>query len=200
MTKYLIVVLLIVNSIQISAQGFSDLGGAEKIWVLLHPFSVHKAKRIVREALVITDSISNNKPWIKIDAGGRKDAFRHGIWMAMMASKIGPKRALWLGKAHEKKNVNDFRKEKLEEGYIPDQKSIEMDLFNNQVGVNIGNQNKKTTNSNLIQFVLLSLAQGEFRIIKMDANGNSLDSSGNIIPRKIWEGEWENTRVLVPSN
>lgn len=200
MTKYLIVVLAILISTQISAQGFSDLGGAEKVWVLFHPFSVNKAKKISKKALAITDSVSNQEAWLRIDAGGRKDAFRHGIWMAMMASEIGLKRALWLGKAHEKKNTKDFEKGNLEDGAIPDKKSVEMDLFNNQIGVNIGSQNKKTANDKLIQFVLNSLKQGEFRIIKMDENGNSIDSLGNIIPRETWEGEWENARILRSSN
>lgn len=178
-------------------QGLSQLGSSEKVWVLLHPFSANKANAISKMAIELADSIVKTKDWLKINSGGRKDAFRHGIWMAMMSSDIGPKRALWLGKAHEKKNVKDFKKNRLEEGQIPDQRSVEMDLYNNQVGVSIGTGIDFNCDR-LILEVLTSIANGKFKMIKMDRLGNSLND--NNVPIDQWEGNWINERLLVFTN
>ena len=181
------------------AQGFCELGKAEKIWVITHPFSAIKAKKISQKALEITDSVSLTKDWLKTNSGGRKDAFRHGIWMCLLSSRIGPKRALWLGRAHEKKNFKDFKKGKLEDGEIPDSVAVEMDLYNNLIGINLG-KNKNRTTDELILMVLNGILDGKFKVVKMDHLGNSLDYEGNVISKKNWEGIWLNDRVLVFSD
>jgi hypothetical protein len=117
-----------------------------------------------------------------------------------MADRIGPKRAFKLGVAHEKKNRKDFLKGEEEEGALPDLRSKEMDLYNNQAGIVIAKQCEKCSKSTLIKKVVSVLEKGELKIIKMDEKGNSLDSSGNVIPQKAWEGKWENDRLMVPSD
>ena len=200
MIKYCLVVIISLSALDSFAQQFKDLGCAEKLWVFCHPFSAFKAKRITLEVKNTVDSVAAQKVWPKIESGGIKDAFRHGLWMAMLSSRIGYRKAIWLGKAHEKKNKIDFKKSKLEEGALPDLRSVQMDLYNNKVAGELGKVCKKCSSADLVILVLEKIEGGEFQVIKMDEKGNSLDSMGLIIEKKDWMGKWENNRVLVPSH
>ena len=179
---------------------FKNLGGAEKLWVMLHPFSANNAYSISKEVDELSKEMIENNQLDADGAGGKIDAFRHAYWMALLTIEMGPARARWLGKAHEKKNEKDFKKGRLEDGAVPDKVSKEMDLFNNEIGISIGEKYKNEHRKNIKQIVLDKLKEGEMVIISKDRNKNSLDKNGNIIPNEKWEKNWENERVLVPSN
>ena len=180
--------------------GWKKLGAAEKIWVLFHPFSANEAKQISQEAISVADSVAKAEGWVILKSGGEKDAFRHAYWMALLADRIGPKRAKWLGVTHEKKNRNDFEQGQKEEEALPDLKSQEMDLFNNDAGIYLVRNCENCPKSDIIKMVVSALENGELKIIKMDIKGNSLDLNGKLIPEKEWSGKWENRRVLSPSD
>ena len=173
---------------------FKKLSNPEKRWAILHPFIVKKAYRISVEAQHITDSIHKAKVLDNYPNGGQVDAFRHGYWMLSLSLELGKRRALSLGKAHEKGNKKDFKKGRLEENQLPDAISIKMDLLNNEVGTSI------TSTKNPITDVITLIKNGDFHIIKRDAQGNFIDANGNIIPTENWHSHWINNRCLVKSN
>ena len=188
--------LLILSSCG-SYKKFKKLSRPEKGWVLTHLFIAKKTLRISEQARAKSKEMESN-PLLDGDAnGGQVDAFRHSYWMASLAQEIKPKKALKLGKAHEKGNEIDYRKGKLEENILPDKASVEMDLFNNQVGIAIGEKEEK---KNLEKIVIQKIRAGEMRIIRKNCEGNSLDSLGNVISTNQWQGKWENKRQVVPSN
>lgn len=198
----LIALLLIVLSIQLNAQSkaFKNLGGAEKLWVVFHPFSAKKAYRLSQKTLHVTDSI---QPYLRQQfngSGSKLDAFKHAYWMSLLSSQIGPKRALWLGKAHEKKNKKDFENSRVEDGSQIDQMTIQMDLENNELGVRVGKYCKKCTKEKLRDSILEALESGELKIIRHNYSGQFLDDNNQVIPNKEWQGKFENKRNLVPSN
>jgi len=201
--KFYLLFFVLTFSHSVIAQdvSFLDLGTAEKWWAITHPSSAIKAKAIGRIAIQISDSIAKSNKFPNQRSGGEEDAIRHAVWMAILANSIGEKKALKLGEAHEKGNYRDFKKGRKEEGHIPDLRSVEMDLFNNKVGVLIYNNcNLDCDKEKLLAEVMKKLYEGELKIIKMDMMGNSLDNKGKVIPRSQWEGKWENNRILAPSN
>ena len=197
-----ICLLFIMLSITLSAQKnptWKDLGGAEKVWLIFHPFSAKKAKELTSLAIHKSDSIHKEYKFPNPKSGGRKDALRHAYWMALLSNEIGAKRALWLGWAHEKKGKKDFKKGKKEDGELPDKTAMEMDLFNNEFGARIGKYCYDCDKEKLLETVMEALKKGELKIIKQNNQGQFLNQSNHPIPSESWKGRWENERVLVNS-
>ena len=201
MNKILIISLLVISfSLKSQDYGWKKLGSAEKVWVILHPFSAKKAQRLSFKTLQVVDSL---KPALyeKFNGSGSKlDAFRHGYWMSLLSARIGPRRALWLGRAHEKKNKDDYKKRKLEDGDFVDEMTIEMDLLNNKFGVKVGKNCYKCSDQKLANTIIDALKTGELKIIRHNYNGEFLDEKNQIIKENDWNNKFENQRNLVPSN
>lgn len=176
---------------------FKKLSCPEKRWVIFHPFVAKKALKVSLEAREITDEIKQQKLLVGTGNGDQIDAFRHTYWMARLAQEIHWRKANRLGKAHEKGNYQQFKKGKLEDDVLPDKISSEMDLFNNEVGLNLGRLNKE---KELKNEVLKLVNEGKCKIIKTDADGNFLDEKNNLIPLEELKGKWETRKVLVDSS
>jgi len=189
--------LLISFGLQAQKMSFFKLGSAERWWVVSHIFVAKKSKEITQRSIQLSDSVAKAENFPNRQSGGEKDAFRHALWMALLAEEIGVKKALKLGVAHEKKNRKDFEKGRKEEGALPDSVAIEMDLYNNAVGAKIS---EECTADSILICVKQKLYAGELRIVKMNLKGESLNEYDEPIPRKLWEGNWKNERLLVPSN
>lgn len=203
MIRLLVFFVFIQFSFTLEAQEltFSQLGVAEKWWAITHPSAAVKAKKLTEKVMQLTDSIAKADSFPNLKSGGEKDAFRHALWLAVLSKEIGAKKALKLGKAHEKTNRKDFIKGRKEEGALPDSVAERMDLFNNEMGVIIADSCVGgNVLSNLVHCVKSKLYQGRLRIIKMNEEGTSLDAENRPIPRKEWEGKWINDRTLVPSD
>jgi len=183
---------------QSSIKSFFELSTPEKCWVIFHPFKAKRALKVTREALSVTDSIVKNNILTDLN-GGRADAFKHSYWLARLTQEIGPKAALKLGKAHEKGNYQFYKKGKKEDGFLPDKPSSDMDLYNNDVGINIAKNNLQTSKKSLANEVISAVKAGEMRILKKDAKGNFLTCSGQLIPKESLRGKWENEKCLVSS-
>jgi len=196
-------VLLIFFSLNSQAQSkvgtFFTLSSPEKCWVLFHPFKAKKAFEITKITLVKTDSLAKENVLTDIN-GGKLDAFKHSFWMASLGQKIGSRASLKLGKAHEKGNYKTFKKNQLEDGFLPDQKSSEMDLYNNKVGAKIGDENKMISQKELVNHILSEIQNGTMKVLKKDVLGNFLACDGDIIPKDSLQGKWENNKCLVFSN
>jgi len=200
--KAIFLVFLILNSAFVFSQKsnwkkFRELSGPEKCWVIWHPFVAKKALKTTEEAREVTKEVIQEN-LLKGDGNGDQvDAFRHVFWMANLTLTIGSKKAKSLGGAHEKGNYKAYKKHKFEDGVIPDKVSSDMDYFNNNIGVDIG---EMTTNFDLKGTVVESVKDGRCKIIKTDELGNFLDVEGNVIPPEVLKGKWENNKCLVNSN
>ena len=179
---------------------FFGLSGPEKRWVYAHPFIAVKTLKLSEHAAEIAKN-QEDSPDLKGDAnGGQVDAFRHCFWMASLCQQINPKKALKLGVAHEEGNEKDFKKRREEDGALPDMTANIMDLWNNQVGVVLNNENPGATEEVLIFLVKSAVTSGRCKIIKRDRDGNFLDKEGKIVHHKDWHGKWVNSRCLVTSD
>jgi hypothetical protein len=179
---------------------FSQLSRPEKFWVIRHPFIAKKTLTITQKVLLVTDSIAKTTTLDGDKSGGQVDAFRHAYWMASLAQNIGWRKALKLGRAHEKANHIDFKKHRLEEGQHPDKASGDMDIYNNKVGIEIAKANKKLIRHEMQQEVTSSILAGKMKIIKKDSLGNFLGENNNIIPADSLKGKWNNGKCLVNSD
>tara|TARA_B100000809_G_scaffold138551_1_gene136159 strand:+ start:23538 stop:24176 length:639 start_codon:yes stop_codon:yes gene_type:complete len=188
-----------ISNAQSNKSGFRRLSSPEKCWVLFHPFKAKRAYRISLQAQKVSDSIGKTHTLDQDRNGGQVDAFRHAFWMATLAQKIGRRSAKSLGKAHEKGNYKQFKKNKIEDGTLPDQPSSEMDLFNNSIGIAIYKENKKASQKELISSIIKDIQQGNLKTLKKDNNGNYLDCQGNLLPSNKYYGKWENSKCLISS-
>ncbi len=135
--KFLLFFLFLIFNLESYSQSktkqFFKLSTPEKCWVVFHPFKAKRAFYIMQDALKTTDSISKTNLIGNDLNGGQLDAFKHSYWMARSTQKIGGRASIKLGKAHEKGNFRSFKKGKKEDGFLPDQPSSEMDLYNNNM-------------------------------------------------------------------
>ncbi len=201
--NYLLIVLLFFSGFifsQSNWQKLKKLSPSKRTWVLFHPFKAKKAQIISKEANRIADSIKKS-PLLDNDAsGGQVDAFRHAFWMANLRQGIGKNAARSLGKAHEKENYRTYKKNKLEDGVVPDKISSTMDLFNNEVGLSLTKKGVKTSKKGLIYKVINAIKQGKLKVIKKDSKGDFLTCDGKLIPKESLKGKWKNNKCLVNSN
>jgi len=176
---------------------FSDLSRPEIWWVFWHPFKAKKALTCSLETLRVTDSIGRTGLIGNDKNGGRLDAFKHAYWMAELSLKIGETSALKLGEAHEKGNYQTFKKGQLEDGFLPDKPSSDMDLYNNKVGASISKA--YTAQNNLIDLVIEACHQGDLRVLKKKGS-IFLSCNGQPIPRQDLLLKWDNDKCMIPSN
>lgn len=204
MNKRIFIILFILLSTQLSAQSnwkqFWQQSAPHKMWAVFHPFKAKKASEISMEATRVSDSIAKTDLLDKDIAGGQVDAFRHAYWMARLHQKIGKCAALSLGKAHEKANYKTFKKNKFEDGILPDQASKEMDLFNNKVGLGFTKKGISTNSNELTLKIVNAILMGDLKVIKKDTVGNYLTCDGEIIPSAALLHSWQNRKCLIPSN
>ena len=179
---------------------FFELSGPKKWWVFFHPFKAKKSYEISKEAQQVSDSIKKTTLLDGNGNGGQVDAFRHAYWMARLRQEIGKSAARSLGKAHERENYQTFKKRQLEDGVVPDKISSEMDLWNNEQGLDLITKDSDISKKGLIFIIINAIESGKMKIIKKDKNGNYLTCDGAKITPKSLEGKWENNKCLVNSN
>ena len=153
-------------------QSYAKLSPPEKGWVVFHPFKASAAYTISKNAEAVKDSIIAVGIIGSDNNGGHLDAFKHSFWMARLTQGIGKRAALSLGKAHEKGNYRTYKKSNLEDGFLPDKQSTDMDLHNNTVWNNIGIRYKKASKLLVIQLVLDALQNGILKVLLKDNDGN----------------------------
>lgn len=181
-------------------QQLLKLSRPEKCWVITHPFVAKKAWHYTRLARIVTDSVQKY-PVLDGDAnGGQVDAFRHAYWMALLTQNLNWRKAFSLGKAHEKGNYLDYKKHRTEDGTLPDKVAGDMDLWNNNTGINIGKEYNHISSDSLKTIVIDYILQGKMKIIRKNQNGQFLDAHFQIITSDSLKGKWENTKVLDSSD
>ncbi len=197
--KMLVFILFISCWFSLSAQSFKKLSAPEKRWVFFHPIKAKKAAGVTKQVTHDVDSIKQTGFIGKDNNGGALDAFKHSYWMALLTLKIGSKQAKKIGDAHEKGNYLQFKKNKLEDAFLPDSVSSEMDLFNNSVGIHIFGNCKTIDKTTVQKKLLLALKEGKLKMIKKDGQGNFLNCEGEKIDLLIWKKTWGIPKCLVDS-
>jgi hypothetical protein len=180
-----------------NVKNYRQLSCPEKWWVIWHPFVAKRAYSVTKEVRKIVDEVKKDSLLVGDGNALQLDAFRHTYWMAILTKEIGWRKAKKLGRAHEKGNYKDYKKRRDEDGVIPDKISSEMDLFNNNIGINMAKQQDE---EGFLDKVINAVKEGKCKIIKMDKYGNYLDCDGNIILPESLKGKWENNKCLVNSN
>ncbi len=207
--KFPVIFLLVLffNSLSTNAQdcasklaSFKKLSKPEKYWVISHIFVASKALKISNFVRMVTDSLKINSILDGDSDGGQIDAFRHSYWMALLVKEMNFKKALKLGKAHEKGNYLDFKEGKKEEGNLPDKIACEMDIWNNEVGISLGKKYLNISPDSLKTIIINEILNGSMKVIYKNKTGDSLDKDGNLIPLAVWSGKWENQRFLIESS
>lgn len=179
---------------------FWKVSRPEKFWAISHPFVALKAHRISQQVLDETNKLLSDSTFDGDLDGGQLDAFRHTLWMAWLVREISCEKAWSLGIAHEKGNWLDFKKQRAEEKYIPDSISMEMDLQNNTLGIQLGNRNKHIALDSLIVLVKQMVVTGQVWIISKNKQGQYLDCDGKVLIKESYYKHWVNNRCLIRSN
>ena len=187
-----------------SFKQFWNVSRYEKCWAVKHIFVANKAWKITKYVRHVADSLAKSNVLDGDADGGQVDAFRHAFWMAMLSQNMKSKKALKLGIAHENGNYLDYKKHRKEEGSLPDKISSDMDLYNNNIGIDIAivlkNNNNTITVDSLKQIIINNILNGKMKVIKKNKKGEFLDADNNVIKAESLVGKWENNKVLVPSN
>lgn len=182
------------------AQQFGSRSVYEKRWAFMHPFAAIKIKHIYKKGMIEYLLIKNEKLADVYENGGKLDAFRHVFFMAAFAQKINSKKVRQLGIAHEKGNYLNFMKKQYEHGEIPDSLSTVMDLYNNEIGIEIGKNRRKNSMTALREEVLKEMADGKMLYFKRTIAGDYLNCQGEMIDLKKFEGKWFIPKCLIHSN
>jgi hypothetical protein len=182
-------------------KSFSALSAPEKRWVIAHPFIAKKTFALTQRARFVTDSLSKNGI-LKDGNGGQLDAFRHAYWMALLAQEISTRKAVKLGKAHEKGNYLGWKKGLAEDSMRADSILCVMDLLNNEKGIAIGKTylNDTARSGSLEEIVLKNVLTGKLLIVKKNAKGQAEDAAGRIIVMEDYKRKWYVPKVLVRSD
>lgn len=187
-TSSFIILFSINSNSQSLWSAFWKLPCAEKKWVIFHPFIAKNVFFLSQEALITAQSLINDTSLDGDMNGGQLDAFKHAFWMALVCKKYGAKKAFSLGKAHEKGNYQLFKKNKLEDGVLPDFESSQMDYLNNDVGIEICKTYHFANSEELKTIIIDLIKQGKLYILKKDQMGKFIycDSANIRSDKKIW--------------
>lgn len=195
--KYKLILLFLIISTLVNAQKpFRE----EIVWGIWHPFAALKVKKMYSKSYEIYKQPTIKMALDSFNNGGKLDAFRHVFFMATFAQKIKTKKLKKLGIAHEKGNYRQFLKHQNEEGERPDSLSNVMDLKNNQLGLIIGSENKKSPIDELKQKVIKEISSGKALIILRNTKGLYVDCNNSIIDNKLYINKWYIPKCLVPSD
>ena len=126
------------------------------IYAMQHPIN---ALLYVKPNAKKATHISNKLFLGKGKHNGIGDAFRHALWSAFYARDIGIEEARDAGRSHEGFPNNDI-------------KEREMDLNNNEVGINSITGKKELSDEEVVDRVISAYENGELYIIQYTETGN----------------------------
>lgn len=140
------IILEIMNN-HYSERGITDIWNSltetEKKLCIRYPLDALKVNTAKNIATSQTEKLFGNN-----GLGDRSDAFRHGMWNAEMTVLIGKEKAELFATAHEDKDVSGNESD----GY-PKSAHRDMDLHNNDVGRNIGENNKDASEDEMADII-----------------------------------------------
>lgn len=159
---------------------------------------------MTQHVIHVCDSLLKDSAFDADPNGGQLDAFRHAYWMASLVQRIKPKKAYSLAIAHEDGNKLDFEKNKMEDGAHPDSMGTAMDIVNDQIGIEIGVQNRLKkipgADAEMIRLISEMIVKGELRVLLKNKMGEYLDCEIHLINLENWKGKWGIPKCLVRSD
>lgn len=181
-------------------ESYHKLSVPEQQWVKKHPLAAFRTHRIA-------DTVRHEAQQRLKDAdldgdlnGGMVDAFKHTLWMALTAQKIGMEKALSLGEAHEEGNRLEYESDPARKKFHQDSIASRMDILNNIVGARIGAQNPDASQNRIIALVRQAVIDGKCWKTKKKDKNTYLDADGKAINIHDYDNQWAIPKVLVPSN
>ncbi len=181
-------------------ESYHKLSIPEQQWVRKHPLAAFRTHRIA-------DSVRHEAQERLKDAdfdgdlnGGMVDAFKHTLWMALTAQKIGMEKALSLGVAHEEGNRLEYESDPVRKNIQQDSIASRMDILNNIVGARIGAQNPDASPKRIMTLARQAVIEGKCWKIKKKDKNTYLDADGKVINIHDYDNQWAIPKVLVPSN
>jgi hypothetical protein len=179
---------------------FWKLSGPEKWWVIGHPFVANKARKITLEARMKAAEMKLDTVLDGDDDGGQVDAFRHSYWMARLAQSFCWKKAVKLGRAHEKANYRSFKRRQLEDKSVPDSIASVMDLYNNEIGAGIGCNNPDCGSDSLKILIRTAIKNGRMLKVSKNKLGEQLDCENKVIDLSLYKNKWYVPKCLINSD
>ncbi len=199
MRRFFVYFLMTFLFLNLSAQKFQKIYESmtfeDKLWVIKNHDKVLRSVDISKSVIKTMDSLDKVNFLGGNKEGGIFDAFRHIYWMYNLSSEVGEECARKVGEIYEGYGEYIFKTTEMS-GY--DSVGRQMDLFNNELGINLAKQSvkKRLVFSEIRKIIKL----GKAKIVKKNQNGEDLDINGEIIPTEEWKKSWNNRRVLVNSN
>ena len=169
-------------------------------WAIWHPIAAIKIKKQLPEVMVVYKCVKSQKTLDTLEYGGKLDAFRHTFAMAYLSRFVKAKKLRKLGRAHEKGNKTQFFKNKLEFGERADSLACEMDLRNNELGLEIGKIAKKSSKDELLKAVIAQIKDGKAWYLKRNAAKSYVTCENEVINMKFYIGKWFVPKCLISSN
>lgn len=134
---------------------WNSLTNSEKKLVIRYPVAALKVNSARNIALEQTEEKFGYN-----GLGDRSDAFRHGIWNAEMTILIGKEKAELFATAHEDKEVNGVESD----GFLKIEHK-NMDLYNNEVGRDIGEKNSTLNETQISDIIYNDIMSGQTQFI-----------------------------------
>ena len=183
-----------------SARSFWKLSRPEKGWVVSHPFKAKRAYMATMHARQITDSLFRLQIPDTFRHGGRIDAFRHSYWMAILTHCIGERASRKLGQCHENGNRILYRRGRSEDGFLQDATACEMDLHNNEVGIQLALHHTGSSRGAMASICLDAIQTGQMKILSINSVGEYCDCLGNpVVMMRRGMDKWKLPICLIPS-
>lgn len=195
-------IILVYTFLCISSQMFSqhEISKYEYRWAFFHPFAAKKIQKHLKEAMIVYHSVNSSKLLDTIESGGTLDAFRHVYTMAYLSQYVKINKLRKLGKAHEKGNEYFFYKNQQEFGERADSLACVMDLRNNELGFEIGKNNKKTSRDDLKNTVIEQIKTGNAWILKKNNQNLYVSCQNEPFLVENYKGKWFLPKCLIKSN
>ncbi len=169
-------------------------------WAFWHPVVALKCKKALPKAMLMYKQSTTLPELDTLQNGGKLDAFRHTFVMAHLAQKVNKRKLLKLGIAHEKGNESSYKKQGLEDGERADSLSCVMDLYNNNVGIEIGNNNKTCSLDSLKGLVLKAIKRGDCLYVKRNPLRHYVTCDNKEIHFTEFKTTWFVPKCLIATN
>jgi len=182
--------------------GFSqhEISKYEYRWAIFHPFAAKKIQKHLKDAMIVYHSVKSSKLLDTIESGGTIDAFRHAYTMAYLSQYVKINKLRKLGKAHERGNKYFFYKNHQEFGERADSLACVMDLRNNELGFEIGKNNKNASKEDLKTIIIEQIKAGNAWILKKNDQNLYVSCKNEPIFIENYKNLWFLPKCLIKSN
>ncbi|MCR5456128.1 MAG: hypothetical protein K6F33_14185 [Bacteroidales bacterium] len=180
-------------------ESYHKLSKPEQRWVKRHPLAAFRTHKIADTVKLECKHLLKDQDLDGDLNGGMVDAFKHTLWMALTAQKIGYDKALLLGQAHEDGNYLEYVADPTRKKTPQDSIASRMDMLNNIVGARIGDDNPKASYQTIVAIVREHVIEGKCWKIRKKGKGTYLDKDGKPINIHAYDNNWAIPKVLINS-